>query len=64
MLVTIDRIEGDKVILELEDLSTISVDKRLFPNCQEKDIFEISKNIDEMKNRENKINNLMDELFN
>ncbi len=62
MKVIVDRIEENIVILEVLE-NMIDVDKRLFPDACEGDVFIISKDIDETKKRKENINNLVDNLF-
>ena len=41
MQVVVDRIEGDYLVLELEDGNIIDVKKELIPNAKEGDIIDI-----------------------
>lgn len=61
MKFTVDRIEEDIIVLELPDLSHISVPAQLIPTAKEGDVYEIKKN--DMNDRKIKIENLEDELF-
>ena len=64
MKVIIDRFEGDYAVVELPDQSFIDVPKSLFPGAKENDVIDISidkKSTDERKQR---IQDLMDSLFN
>lgn len=64
MTFTIDRIEDNYLIIELENTNTISIPKELIPNAKENDIYTITLNKEEMNKRKNNINNLINELFN
>lgn len=63
MTFTIDRIEGNYLIVELENGKIINLPKELIPNAKENDIYTIILNKDEMKKRKNNINNLINDLF-
>ena len=63
MTFTIDRIEGNYLIVELENGKIINLPKELIPNDKENDIYTITLNKDEMKKRKNNINNLINDLF-
>ena len=63
MTFTIDRIEGNYLIVELENGKIINLPKELIPNAKENDIYTINLNKDEMKKRKNNINNLINDLF-
>lgn len=61
MRAVVDRIEGDYLVLELENNDMCDVPQKLIPNAKENDIIniEIVKSDDTTK----KINDLMDKLF-
>ena len=63
MTITIDRIEGNYLIVELENGKIINLPKELIPNAKENYIYTITLNKDEMKKRKNNINNLINDLF-
>ena len=63
MTITIDRIEENYLIVELENGKIINLPKELIPNAKENDIYTIILNKDEMKKRKNNINNLINDLF-
>lgn len=63
MTFTIDRIEGNYLIVELENGKIINLPKELISNAKENDIYTITLNKDEMKKRKNNINNLINDLF-
>lgn len=63
MTITIDRIEGNYLIVELENGKIINLPKELIPKAKENDIYTITLNKDEMKKRKNNINNLINDLF-
>ena len=56
MTITIDRIEGNYLIVELENGKIINLPKELIPNAKENDIYSINLNKDEMKKRKNNAN--------
>ena len=51
MTITIDRIEGNYLIVELENGKIINLPKELIPNAKENDIYTITLNKDEMKKK-------------
>ena len=63
MTITIDRIEDNYLIVELENGKTIDIPKELIPNAKENDIYNITLNESKMKKRKNNINNLINNLF-
>lgn len=63
MTFTIDRIEDNYLIVELENGKTIDIPKELIPNAKENDIYNITLNESKMENRKNNINNLINDLF-
>ncbi|MDD3840920.1 MAG: DUF3006 domain-containing protein [Clostridia bacterium] len=64
MKVIIDRFEGDYAVVELPDMSTVDMSKQLLPEgAKEGDVISISIDIEETKNRKEKIEKLMDELW-
>ena len=63
MTITIDRIEENYLIVELENGKIINLPKELIPNSKENNIYTITLNKDEMKKRKNNINNLINDLF-
>ena len=63
MQVTVDRIEEDYIVLELEDGNIIDVPKELIPGAKEGDIVDIYINKDEREEKEEEVKKLMDDLF-
>ena len=63
MEVIVDRIEGDYLVLELDNQKNVSVPKVLIPKAVEGDIIDISINYEKRAKRENEINNLKSKLF-
>lgn len=63
MKVIIDRFEGDMAIVEIEEGLFASISKVLVPEALEGDVINISIDKSETKNRKEKINNLMNDLF-
>ena len=63
MQVTVDRIEEDYIVLELEDGSIVDVPKELIPGAIEGDIVDIYINKDEREKKEEEVKKLMDDLF-
>lgn len=62
MRVIIDRIEGDFAIVELEDGSIIEVNKELFGDVEEGDIYNITKDIVAKEERIEEISSLFERL--
>ncbi len=60
---TVDRIEGGKVVLENEDGKTAPVDSFLLPEVSEGDILEISVNHDETEKRQASARERMNRLW-
>lgn len=63
MQVTVDRIEEDYIVLELEDGSIVDIPKELIPGAKEGDIVDIYINKDEREKKEEVVKKLMDDLF-
>lgn len=63
MRVTIDRIEGSAVTLIGEDGKAFTAPAELFEKGAEGDVFDIIKNEDETKNQKERINKLVDEMW-
>ena len=63
MQVTVDRIEEDYIVLELEDGNIIDVPKELIPGAKEGDIVDIYINKDEREKKAEEVKKLMDDLF-
>lgn len=63
MEVVVDRIEGDFLVLELENKKHINVSKELVPNAVEGDIIDININYEKRAERESEIKKLKDSLF-
>ena len=63
MRVIVERFEGDSALLELEDGTIISVPKKLVVECQEGDVIDILKNEKETENRKQKVETLINKLF-
>ena len=63
MEVIVDRIEGDYLVLELENKKHINVLKELVPNATEGDIIDININYQKRVEREDKIEKLKNNLF-
>ena len=63
MKVIIDRIEGDYVIVEIGVGKIVSVPKILFQNAKEGDVFKIEIDREETDIRKEKIQKLMNNLF-
>lgn len=60
--VTVDRLEGNYLILELPDKSTISVPKELFPGAKEGMVYSISPDKEEEEKRKEKVSTLFEKL--
>ncbi|MCD8215691.1 MAG: DUF3006 domain-containing protein [Clostridiales bacterium] len=64
MKVIIDRFEGEYAVLELEDLSTVTVSRKLIPgNAKEGSVLVISCDEEETENRQKKMKNKMSSVF-
>ena len=64
MKVIIDRFEGEYAVVELDNMNTVNMKKILLPSdVKEGDVVDIIINTDETAKRKNKINKLMDKLF-
>lgn len=63
MKVIIDRFEGDLAIVEIEEGLFGTISKALIPNADEGDVINISIDKTEAKNKREKINNLINDLF-
>ena len=63
MKVIIDRIEGDYVIVEIGVGKIISVPRILFQNAKEGDVFKIEIDREETNARKEKVQKLMNNLF-
>ena len=61
--IVIDRFEGDFAVAELPDKTFLNVPAKLFENCKEGDIFEITKNNEKTEEKKEKIEKLMNKLF-
>lgn len=61
--VAVDRIEGDKVVLENEEGKTAVVDAFLLPTVSEGDILEITVNYDETKTRREAVHERVNRLW-
>ncbi len=62
MKVIVDRIEEDVVVLEV-DGNMVDVSILLFPNACEGDVYNISKDVNEMEKRKENITSLVNNLF-
>ncbi len=60
---TVDRIEGGKVVLENDDGKTAPVDAFLLPEVSEGDILEISVNHDETEKRRASVQERVNRLW-
>ena len=60
MIITIDRIEGEYLVVETEEEMMYNIPKDLLPNAKEGDMFEI---LPRENYRKEKIRRLMDEVF-
>lgn len=64
MKVIIDRFEGDYAVVELPDRSTVDIPKQLVPKgAKEGDVLSIEIDKDETAKRKERIQKLMDELW-
>ena len=63
MRVIIDRFEGDFAVVELPDKTFCNVPKMLFENVAEGDVFDITKNTVEAEQQKEKIQKIVNKLF-
>lgn len=63
MQITVDHIEDDYLVVELEDLTTIDIPRALIPNAKEGDVVDIIINEEATNERRKEVHKLMDELF-
>ena len=63
MKVIVDRIEGDYLIVELEEAVFVSLPKILVPTAKEGDVINISIDGSQKKEILNNVNNLVNNLF-
>ncbi len=64
MKVIIDRFEGEYAVVELEDRTMVNMPRRLVPeNAREGDVLNIEIDMDSTRERKERINRLMDELW-
>lgn len=63
MQITVDHIEADYLVVELEDLSTIDIPRALIPDAKEGDVVDIIINEEATNERKQEVSKLMDELF-
>ena len=63
MQITVDRIEGEYLVVELENGSIVDIPKELVPDAKEGDIIDIYINKEETENRKEEVKKLMDDLF-
>ncbi len=63
MQVTVDKLEGDYLVVELASGEMVNIPKKLVPKAQEGDIIDIKINPEATKKQAQKIKNLMDDLF-
>lgn len=63
MIITVDRIEKDRIILELTDGQMIEVPRALIPGAQEGAIYSIKKENKEQQTRRQRIEEKAKKLF-
>lgn len=63
MEVIVNRIEGNYLVLELEDGNVIDVTKELIPEAKEGDVIIITIDKEKTKNRKNELQELVDSVF-
>lgn len=63
LVVIIDRIEGDFVVVEMEDKKIVNLPRCLIPSSKEGDIISIEIDKEEINLRKNKIQKIMDNLW-
>ena len=63
MQVIVDRIEKEKIVVEIKEGQIAYIDKKILPNVEEGDVIEITINKEATQKQKTKIKKLMDELF-
>lgn len=63
MEVIVDRIEDDKIVVEITKGNLGIISRNIIPNAKEKDIIDITIHPKKTKNREKEIENLMNDVF-
>lgn len=63
MEVIVDRIEDDKIVVEITKGNLGIISRNIIPNVKEKDIIDITINSKKTKNHEKEIENLMNDVF-
>ncbi len=63
MQVIVDRIEKEKIVVEIAEGQIAYIDQKLLPDVQEGDVIDLTINKEATKKRKNKIDKLVDELF-
>lgn len=63
MRVTIDRFEGNVAVVEIEPGKFVELPRELVPDAKEGDIILIQKDTEETKERKQKIEKLMNQVF-
>ncbi len=63
MEVIVDRIEDDKIVVEITKGNLGIISRNIIPTAKEKDIIDITINSKKTKNREKEIENLMNDVF-
>lgn len=64
MQVTIDRFEGDFAVVELSDKTMVNMPKALVPGAKEGDVIDININVEATKGKQQKIQKLMNDVWN
>lgn len=63
MQVIIDRFEGEFAVVEIDEGSFVNLPRILVPDANEGDVVDITINTAETQKRKQRINKLMDNLF-
>ena len=63
MEVIVDRIEGNSLVLELENHEIVNIPKKVIPNATEGDIIDININYEKRVKREKEVESLKNKLF-
>ena len=63
MKLIIDRFEGEFAVCEIEPQKFVNIPKCIIPNAKENDVINIEIDIDETKKRKEKINKLINKVF-
>lgn len=64
MIITVDRIEEEKIVFITDDDKQFLVDKKIFPTLKEGDIINANVDYDLTKSKKEEVKNRLNNLFN